>query len=136
MTTPGNVEFATNIGTTPRNIGVSKGAVASPKVMSFDGRQTYGKGTAAIELINVGPNPHAEEVVIAYMPAIKTVFAGDIFSKRSSPLPPANANQLDFAEELEKLNLDIETFIPVHGTNATAEEFWDSVKRGREAADG
>lgn len=134
LTTPGNVEFAANIGTASRNIGVSKGAIDSPKVMSFDGRKTYGKGAAAVELINVGPNPHAEEVVIAYMPAIKTVFAGDVFSKRNSPLPPANANQLDFAEELEKLNLDIETFIPVHGTNATAEEFWDSVKRGREAA--
>jgi len=74
---------------------------------------TLGSGAAAVELIDVGPNPHSEEVIIAYMPAIKTVFAGDIFSKRNSPLPPANANQLDFAEALEKLDLDIETFIPV-----------------------
>jgi len=136
LTTPGNVDFATKVGTAPRNIGTSKGAISSPNVNSFTGRTTLGSGAATVELIDVGPNPHAEEVVIAYMPAIKTVFAGDIFSKRSSPLPPANANQLDFAEELEKLDLDIETFIPVHGTNATAEEFWDSVKRGKEAADG
>ena len=136
LTTPGNVDFSTKVGTAPRNIGTSKGAVSAPKVNSFEGRTTLGSGAATVELIDVGPNPHAEEIVIAYMPAIKTVFTGDIFSKRSSPLPPANANQLDFAEALEKLDLDIETFIPVHGTNATAEEFWDSVKRGREAADG
>lgn len=134
LTTPGNVDFSTKIATAPRNIGISKGAISSPVVNSFEGRTTLGRGGAAIELINVGPNPHAEEIVIAYMPAIKSVFVADIFSKRSSPLPPANANQLAFAQELEKLNLDIETFIPVHGENATSEEFWDSVKRGREAA--
>jgi len=134
LTTPGNVEFSTKVATAPRNIGTSKGAISSPVVNSFEGRTTLGSGAATVELINVGPNPHAEEIVIAYMPSIKAVFVADVFSKRSSPLPPANANQRDFAEELEKLNLDIETFIPVHGENATADEFWDSVKRGREAA--
>ena len=134
LTTPGNVDFSTKVATAPRNIGTSKGAISSPIVNSFDGRITLGSGAATVELINVGPNPHADEIVIAYMPEIKAVFVADIFSKRSNPLPPANANQLDFAEELEKLNLDIETFIPVHGENATAEEFWDSVKRGRDAA--
>ena len=133
LTTPGNVDFATKVGTADRHIGVSKGAIASPKVLSFTGRQTHGSGAATVELINVGPNPHADEIVIAYMPALKTAFVADIFSKRGDSLPPANANQLDFAEKLEALDLDIETFIPVHGANATAEEFWDSVKRGREA---
>lgn len=134
LTTPGNVDFTTKIATASRNIGTSKGAISSPKVSSFEGRVTQGSGAAAVELINVGPNPHADEIVIAYLPALKTVFVADIFSKRGDTLPPANANQLDFAEKLEALNLDIETFIPVHGSNATAEEFWDSVKRGREAA--
>ncbi|MEP1230760.1 MAG: MBL fold metallo-hydrolase [Litorimonas sp.] len=134
LTTPGNVDFAVQIGTAARNIGTSKGAISTPKVSSFEGRTTMGSGTAAVELINVGPNPHADEIVIAYMPALKAAFVADIFSKRGDTLPPANANQLDFADELEKLDLDIETFIPVHGSNATAQEFWDSVKRGREAA--
>jgi len=134
LTTPGNVSFASEVGTASRNIGSNQGAVNSPKVTSFEGRTTIGEGASAVELINVGPNPHADEIVIAYMPAIKSVFVADIFSKRSETLPPANANQLAFAEQLEKLDLDIETFIPVHGTNATAEEFWDSVKRGRAAS--
>ena len=95
---------------------------------------TLGSGASTVELINVGPNPHADEIVIAYMPALKSVFVADVFSKRGDTLPPANANQIGFADKLEELDLDIETFIPVHGANATAEEFWDSVKRGRDAA--
>ena len=134
LTTPGNVVFARDVGTTARNIGDSKGAIANAKVESFDGIKKFGKGTNEVHLINVGPNPHADEIVIAYMPAQKAAFMADIFSRRGETLPPANANQLAFADKLEELKLDIETFIPVHGTKTTAAEFWDSVKRGREAA--
>ncbi len=64
LTTPGNVKFAKDIGTAPRNIGSSKGAIDSPQVASFEGRATHGSGVAAVELIDVGPNPHAEEIVM------------------------------------------------------------------------
>lgn len=134
LTTPGNVKFATEVGTTARNIGDSKGAIKNAKVESFDGIRKFGKGVNEMHLINVGPNPHADEIIIAYMPALKTAFMADIFSRRSDDLPPANANQLAFADRLEELKLDIETFIPVHGAKTTSAEFWDSVKRGREAA--
>lgn len=134
LTTPGNVKFVSDVGTTARNIGDSKGAISDAKVESFDGVKKFGKGANEVHLINVGPNPHADEIVMAYMPAQKIAFMADIFSRRGETLPPANANQLAFADKLEELKLDIETFIPVHGTKTAAAEFWDSVKRGREAA--
>lgn len=133
LTTPGNVDFVNDIRKANRHIGQNTGAKSGAGVDSFDGRTTLGNGSNRIELINVGPNPHAEEIVIAYIPAIKAIFVADIFSFRGENLPPANANQLAFAERLEALNLDVETFIPVHGVNATSDQFWDSVKRGRTA---
>jgi hypothetical protein len=45
---------------------------------------------------------------------------------------PANQNLLAFADRIEQLDLDVETFIPVHGQRATAEQFWESVRLGRE----
>ena len=133
LTTPGNVDFVRDIGTASRNIGQNGGTVANSQVDAFDGRAVLGSGGNEVQLINVGPNPHADEIVIAYIPAIKAVFVADIFSRRGDELPPANANQLAFADRLETLDLDIETFIPVHGTNATAAEFWASVAAGRAA---
>lgn len=133
LTTPGNADFVKNIGTTSRVIGQSKGAIENPRVSVFEGRRKLGTAATEVELINVGPNPHAEEIVIAYIPAIKAVFVADIFSARGDELPPANENQLAFADQLEKLKLDVDLFIPVHGRQATAEEFWASVKEGRDA---
>jgi len=135
LTTPGNADFVRKIGSTDRVIGQSKGAVSKPQINTFTGQRKLGSGDVAVELINVGPNPHAEEIVIAYIPAIKAVFVADLFSARGEELPPANANQLAFADALEKLDLDIEMIIPVHGTRTPIASFWDSVKRGREATE-
>jgi len=132
LTTPGNEEFVREIGAAARNIERNSGLSKAVNVETFTQTHTIGRGSRKVELINVGPNPHAEEIVVAYIPAIKTLFVADIFSARGEELPPANANQLSFASKLEELDLDIETFIPVHGRKATAEEFWDSVKRGQE----
>lgn len=131
ITTAGNEEFVQSVGTASRNIGQNSGSAQNINVKTFTGKQTLGSGALEVQLINVGPNPHAEEIIVAYLPAIKSLLVADIFSARSENLPPANANQLAFAEKLEELKLDIETFIPVHGSRTSAEKFWDSVKRGR-----
>jgi len=135
LTTPGNVDFVKGVGTAARNIGANAGKAENISVSSFnETRHSTGEGGNVVELINVGPNPHAEEIVIMHIPAIDAVFVADVFSRRGETLPPANANQLAFADRLEEIGLDPKTFIPVHGTNTTKAEFWDSVKRGREAA--
>lgn len=133
ITTAGNEKFVREVGAASRNIGQNSGAVNNVKVGTFEKNYKLGSGALEVQLINVGPNPHAEEIIIAYIPSIKTVFVADIFSFRGAPLPAANANQLAFADKLEELKLDIETFIPVHGSKATAEQFWNSVKEGRAA---
>ena len=135
ITTPGNVEFVKQVGNADRVIGRNTGKADAISVTSFDEKKhVMGSGNNRVELINVGPNPHAEEIIVMHIPAIDALFVADVFSRRSENLPPANANQLAFADSLEDLNIDPKTYIPVHGANTTREDFWDSVKRGREAA--
>ena len=135
LSTPGNVKFVEGVGSAARNIGANAGKAKNVSVKSFsETRHSTGSGGNVVELINVGPNPHAEEIVVMHIPAIDAVFVVDVFSRRGETLPPANANQFAFADRLEEIGLDPKTFIPVHGTNATKAEFWDSVKRGCEAA--
>jgi len=135
ITTPGNVKFVEAVGAASRNIGRNTGKADNVTVMGFDEqRYVLGKGHNRVELIDVGPNPHAEEIIVMHIPAIDSLFVADVFSRRGDTLPPANANQIAFADKLKELKLDPKTYIPVHGTNATKAEFWDSVKRGKEAA--
>ena len=133
ITTAGNEKFVREVGSASRNIGQNSVVVNTANIGTFESDFKLGSGAREVQLINVGPNPHAEEIIIAYIPSIKTVFVADIFSFFEAPLHAANANQLAFADKLEELKLDIETFIPVHGNKATAEQFWNSVKEGRAA---
>ncbi len=116
-----------------RNIGQNRGVVADARVETFSGAHTIGSGTLEVQLIDVGPHPHADEIIISYIPSIKTVFVADIFNYRGGAVRAASAYQLALADKLEELQLDVEAFIPVHGVRATADQFWESVRQGRAA---
>jgi len=134
VTTEGNEQFVRDVAAAPRSIGrVGHGMSgdADVKIETFSGRRSFGDGARRVELIDVGPNPHVDEMLVAYIPSIKTLFVADLYSFQGT-VTPANANLLAFADRLEELDLDIETFIPVHGQRATAEQFWESIKLGRE----
>ena len=79
----------------------------------------------------MGPNPHVDEILVAYLPESKLLFVADLYSY-TGQVTPASATTLAFADRLEELGLDIETMVGVHGQQASAADFWESVRLGRE----
>ena len=72
-------------------------------------------GDRTIELYDIGPTPHAEHLLIAYLPQEKIIFEADHFPQpRTGPLPPAVPATFAFAEALEKLNLDYNRIVGAH----------------------
>ena len=124
VTTKGNVEVVRamasstqndRLGKDPRKVEVS--LIEGGKRVLTDGRQT-------LELIDVGPNPHAREMVIAYLPREKIIFQGDLFIlPNNGPLGPPQATTTAFARKLAELNLEVERIAGVHGRTATIEQF-------------
>ncbi len=99
ITTQGNVEVVRamassaqndRLGKNPRKVEIS--LIEGGKRVLTDGRQT-------LELIDIGPNPHAKEMVIAYLPAQKIIFQGDLFivPNDSAPIGPPQETTLAFA---------------------------------------
>jgi hypothetical protein len=43
-----------------------------------------------------------------------------------------NDQLLALADKLEQLGLEVETVVPVHGQQTTGENFWESVRLGRD----
>jgi hypothetical protein len=63
-------------------------------------------------------------MVIAYLPAEKIIFQGDLFIlPNTGPLGPPQATTAAFARKLAQLNLDVERIAGVHGPTATIEQF-------------
>ncbi len=82
-------------------------------------------GTQRLELIDIGPNPHTKEMVIAYLPKQRVVFQGDLFflPVNDAPAGPPQESTVSFARKLGELSLEFDRIASVHGRTATKEEF-------------
>ena len=64
------------------------------------------------------PLPHAEDMVVIYLPAEKIIIEADHISPRKGEVRPA-ATVGEFVPALDRLNLDVVTIVGIHGDSAT-----------------
>jgi len=95
-------------------------------------KRVFDDGTHRIEFYNVGPTPHALEILVAYLPAEKTLFVSDLvpvtYKGTASPRSPVF---VAFYEQLKKMGLDVRTTISGHGRIAPIEELQKLVETGQ-----
>jgi hypothetical protein len=99
-------------------------------LMLEKGRRVLTDGSRTVELIDIGPHPHASEMVIAYLPNERVLFQGDMFiipRNEASSGPPA-PTRVSFAKKLEELRLDVDRIGSVHGRSSTIEELRTRLK--------
>jgi glyoxylase-like metal-dependent hydrolase (beta-lactamase superfamily II) len=76
---------------------------------------TLTDGRKKVELYNIGPTPHAENILIAYLPEEGIIFEADHFPQPASGvIPPAVPATEAFAQALEKLDLDYTKIVGAH----------------------
>ncbi len=86
-------------------------------------------GTHVIELYHV-PNEHNEGMLIAYLPKDKLIVEADLFTPPAAgaaPQKPPSPYSLSLVEDLDKLKLDYEKILPLHGRLTTREELMKAV---------
>jgi hypothetical protein len=94
---------------------------------SIEGRRrVLTDGTTTVELINIGPSPHAEEMLIAYLPNEKLVFQGDLLD-RYDDQPIINDITVHFSNWLDMSKLDVVRVLAVHGPPSTRDELRQGV---------
>ncbi len=76
---------------------------------------TLTDGKKKVELYNIGPTPHAENILIAYLPDEGIIFEADHFPQPASGvIPPAVPVTFAFAAALEKLELEYTKLVGAH----------------------
>ncbi len=133
ITTPGNRGVIERIAAAQQNDRLS----ASPRKPEFlfieGGRRVLKDRTRTVELIDIGPNPHAKEMVIAWLPKEKIVYQGDLFfvPANDAPFGPPQASTASFAQQLRALGLPYERIASVHGATATRAQFEEATAAAR-----
>ena len=85
-----------------------------------------------VEIYDVGPNPHANEILVAYLPKEKILFQADLLNPAANgTIPIAQDSTISFSERLQQLGLQVEKIYGVHGRVATPEELRISIEKRR-----
>jgi glyoxylase-like metal-dependent hydrolase (beta-lactamase superfamily II) len=85
-----------------------------------------------VEIYDVGPNPHANEILVAYLPKEKILFQADLLNAApNGTIPIAQDSTISFSERIQQLGLQVEKIYGVHGRAATPEELRTSIEKRR-----
>jgi glyoxylase-like metal-dependent hydrolase (beta-lactamase superfamily II) len=98
---------------------------------------TIGSGDNRVELYDMGPTPHAEHILLVYVPKAGVVFEADHFPQPlSGEIPPAVPAVEAFAAALERLDLDYEIIAGTHSPRTAAPEDVKKALARKPAAEG
>jgi glyoxylase-like metal-dependent hydrolase (beta-lactamase superfamily II) len=132
VTTPGNRPLLERIISAPHTFRADDFSTSGvkPQIETFTGKKVITDGERTVELYDVGPSPHADEMVILYLPREKILFVTDLCMTRvTGKIPPRSQTNIDFGEKLRRLNLQVETIANGHGWVGTMKELQDSIGR-------
>ncbi|MBT8048379.1 MAG: MBL fold metallo-hydrolase [Xanthomonadales bacterium] len=117
---PGAAAYAeegATIITFKENEAVVRKAAAdeNAKLEFVEDRMTLTDGNRTIVLYNIGPTPHAENMLVAYLPDQGILFEADHFPQPANGvIPPAVPATLAFAERLDELGIRYTRLVGAH----------------------
>lgn len=95
-------------------------------------RRTLSDGTRAMELYHVRGNLHHDGLLMAYLPKERLLIEADAFTPPppDAPLPPSpNPFSVNLYETLQRLKLDVDRIVPLHGRVVPLEELRKAIGR-------
>ena len=111
---------------------VTAAARENPARLEFvEDHLTLGDGKRVIELYDIGPTPHAQHMLIAWLPRERIIFEGDHFIQPfTGPIVPAVSATRAFADALAKRGLGVERIVGEHSPRvATASDLAEAVRQ-------
>ena len=141
VTTPGNRAYFERVAKAVRTIAPDSLTLKprQPAIETVENmKRVFTDGTHTVELYDIGPGPHAKEMLVVYLPKEKILFEGDLLGlPNDTPLvTAANETTAHFAQRIQALGLAPEKIASVHGRTATMAELRASVEKanGEKAA--
>ncbi len=124
VTTQGNRAVVEAMAAAPQLDRLGKNPRKPEFLLVQRGKRVLTDGSRTLELLDIGPNPHAREMVVAYLPKERVVFQGDLFflPANDAPAGPPQASTVSFAKKLQDLRLGVDRIASVHGRTTTIEE--------------
>ncbi len=137
VTTPANQKFFERMASSTFTMNPDD-QTRAPRPVRFEfvtgGKRVFTDGRQTLEIIDIGPGPHAAEMLVAYLPKEKLIFQGDLVNLPNSGkylASTVNETTLHFFDWLTKQGLDVQRIAAVHGPSTTLEDLRAAVEKKR-----
>jgi hypothetical protein len=83
-----------------------------------NGKRVFSDGKRSVEVHAFKDSGHSNAFLLVYLPAEKLLMEADAFtppSPNTAPPKPANANNVNLADNIARLNLSVDRVLPLHG---------------------
>lgn len=119
LTHESNVDFFRNALRRPRTLNPDAVRIEGMPILieGISGRYMLADGSGqSVEIYQLEGSRHANDMLVAYLPSIRTVVEADVLEPWIDPRFGADRHPylVHLADELERLDLDFEQFVPVH----------------------
>lgn len=101
------------------------------RIVAVDDRYELNGGDRSIVIHDMGPTPHSEHLLAAWLPDEKILFEADHFSiPNAGPVPPAQDSTVAFFQRVDQLGLDYRALLSAHSPRvATPEHVADALRQ-------
>jgi glyoxylase-like metal-dependent hydrolase (beta-lactamase superfamily II) len=126
VTQAANIPYYQQVWASPRTISPDR-LSRSGRTPAFEGvvgTRTFSDGTRRLVLYHYPGNMHNAGMLMAYLPKEKILMQADSYNPGPTPAdaPGGVANLVHFYQAVERLRLDVEQVVPMHGRLVTLEE--------------
>lgn len=139
VTTPGNAGYVKSlVASTQLQDRLARSAKPLKMELVENKKRVFSDGTQTLELYDIGPNSHAREMVVAYLPKQRIVFQGDLFFSPydGQPLGFAQQTTQEFAASIRALGLKVDKLAGVHGKVGTMGELEQALELAKKVERG
>src|SRR4029077_18111933 len=117
-----NKDFYTQAFSSPRTLNPDRLSLSQKKanIETVGDKKVLTDGTRTLELYLIKGNPHNDGILLAFLPKEKILIEVDVFTPQNAgaAAQPVNPNTVNLPENAERLKLDFETILPLHGPGA------------------
>lgn len=133
VTTPGNRRYFEQMAGAHSTLQPDKLSAEprSPRIEVIDGgRRVFSDGTRSVEIHDIGPSPHANEMLIAWLPGERIVFQGDLGPTGGTVYPNSNnETTAHYGEWLRRKGWNIRIHAGTHGAPASMAALEETLKQ-------
>jgi glyoxylase-like metal-dependent hydrolase (beta-lactamase superfamily II) len=104
----------------------------TPRIEAVSGKRTFTDGTRTLEVMMIDGSVHAQGFMLAWLPRERLLVEADAFTPgppgTSAPAQP-NGNNVNLADNIERLGLNVDRILPLHGRVVPMAELRTAVRR-------